>query len=104
RSSGLPEGLDEIIEDFAHWADRCPQTFQHKHALLLAERARLEGRDMDAMRAYDRALTEARENGFTHVEAFVADIAHRFYSTRDFPMIAATYFRMAQNAYGRWGA
>jgi GAF domain-containing protein/tetratricopeptide (TPR) repeat protein len=104
RTSGLPDQLGQVIDDFDRWADRCPQTFQHKHALLTAERARLEGRDMDAMRAYDQAITEARENGFTQLEALAAEMASRFYSTRDFPLIAGTYFRTARNAYGRWGA
>ncbi len=104
RTSGLPDRFDEVIGDFERWADRCPQTFQHKHALLTAERARLEGRDMDAMRAYDQSITEARENGFTQLEALAAEITSRFYSTRDFPLIAGTYFRVARHAYGRWGA
>ncbi|MBK9265795.1 MAG: GAF domain-containing protein [Polyangiaceae bacterium] len=104
RSSGLPEGLDEAIEDFEGWADRCPQTFQHKHALLLAERCRLQGRDMDAMRAYDQAITEARESGFAHIEGLAAEMATRFHAARDFSLIASAYFRTARNAYGRWGA
>jgi PAS domain S-box-containing protein len=104
RTSGLPERFNEVLEDFERWADRCPQTFQHKHALLSAEQARLEGRDIDAMRAYDQAISEARENGFTQLEAFAAEAASRFYMTRDFPLIATTYFRTARNSYGRWGA
>ncbi len=104
RSAGCPEGLDEVIDDFEKWADRCPQTFQHKHALLLAERCRLQGLDLDAMRAYDQAISEARENGFTHLEAVAAEAATRFYTGRDFVMIATTYFRAARNAYARWGA
>lgn len=104
RTSGLPDNFEQVLNDFERWADRCPQTFQHKFALLSAERARLEGRDLDAMRGYDQAIAEAHDNGFTHLEAFAAEIATRFYMTRDFPLIAGTYFRMARNAYGRWGA
>lgn len=104
RNLGLPDGFDEVLQDFEHWADRCPQTFQHKYALLLAEGARLQGRDMDAMRAYDQAISEARENGFTNLEAFASELATRFYAARDFSLIAGTYFRTAKNAYGRWGA
>ncbi len=104
RTTGLPADFENVQQDFERWADRCPQTFQHKRALLGAERARLEGRDLDAMRAYDQAVTEARENGFTHLEALAADIATRFYVARDFPLIAGTYYRLARNAYGRWGA
>ncbi len=104
RTTGIPDGFDGIESDFEQWADRCPQTFQHKHALILAERARLEGRELDAMRAYELAINEARENGFTHIEGLAAELAARFYTARDFGSIAATYFRTARNAYGRWGA
>lgn len=104
KTSGLPHNFEQVLDDFERWADRCPQTFQHKFALLSAERARLEGRDLDAMRGYDQAIAEARDNGFTHLEAFAADMATRFYMTRDFPLIAGTYFRMARSAYERWGA
>lgn len=104
RTSGLPDHFEQVFDDFERWADRCPQTFQHKFALLSAEKARLEGRDMDAMRGYDQAIAEARDNGFMHLEAFISELATRFYMTRDFPLIAGTYFRMARNAYGRWGA
>jgi len=104
RTSGLPDKFEQVLDDFERWAERCPQTFQHKFAFLSAERARLEGRDLDAMRSYDQAIAEARDNGFAHLEAFTAEVATRFYMTRDFPLIAGTYYRVARNAYGRWGA
>ncbi|MFY0532603.1 hypothetical protein [Nannocystis pusilla] len=40
----------------AEWAASCPQNFGHKHALVSAEIARLEGRERDALQCYDRAL------------------------------------------------
>jgi hypothetical protein len=35
------------------WAENYPPTFGDKHALVSAELARLEGRDLDAMRLYE---------------------------------------------------
>ncbi|MDI1446821.1 GAF domain-containing protein [Polyangium sp. 6x1] len=96
--------LDELAADLERWADRCPENFQHKHALVLAERSRLAGRDVDAMRLYDQAIAAARDNGFTHGEALAADAAIRFYVDRGFPTIAAAYLRLARAAYARWGA
>ncbi|MDI1483535.1 GAF domain-containing protein [Polyangium sp. y55x31] len=96
--------LDELAADIERWADRCPENFQHKHALVLAERSRLAGRDVDAMRLYDQAIAAARDNGFTHGEALAADAAVRFYLDRGFPTIAAAYLRLARAAYARWGA
>ena len=37
------------------WAEQCPENFENRAALVGAEIARLEGRDADAMRLYDRA-------------------------------------------------
>ncbi|MDC3957706.1 GAF domain-containing protein [Polyangium jinanense] len=96
--------LDELAADLERWADRCPENFQHKHALVLAERSRLAGRDVDAMRLYDQAIAAARDNGFTHGEALAADAAVRFYLDRGFPTIAAAYLRLARAAYARWCA
>ncbi|MDI1436160.1 GAF domain-containing protein [Polyangium sorediatum] len=96
--------LDDLALDLERWADRCPENFQHKHALVLAERSRLAGRDVDAMRLYDQAIAAARDNGFTHGEAIAADAAVRFYVDRSFPTIAAAYLRLARAAYARWGA
>ena len=37
------------------WAQHCPENFANRAALVGAEIARLEGRDVDAMRLYDQA-------------------------------------------------
>jgi len=56
-------------EQLREWADKYPPTFGDKHALVSAELARLEGRDLDAMRLYEEAIRAARENGFVQNEA-----------------------------------
>ena len=47
-------------EKLHEWAENCPSTFADKHALVMAEIARLEDRDLDAMRLYEVAIREAR--------------------------------------------
>src|SRR5258705_5176209 len=86
------------------WPENDPPTFADKHALVLAEIARLEGRDPDAMRLYEQAIKSARENGFVQNEALAHELAARFYSARGFETIAHTYLRNARNCYDRWGA
>jgi len=39
-------------QQLREWAETYPPTFADKHELVLAEIARLEGRDADAMRLY----------------------------------------------------
>jgi PAS domain S-box-containing protein len=91
-------------EQLREWAENYPPTFVDKHALILAEIARLEGRDLDAMRLYDQAIQSAREHGFVQNEALAHEVAARFYLARGFETIAHTYLRNARNCYDRWGA
>jgi hypothetical protein len=39
------------------WAENCPDNFENRAALVGAEIARLESRDLDAMRLYEKAST-----------------------------------------------
>src|SRR5262249_42523488 len=66
--------------------------------------ARLEGRDLDAMRLYEEAIRSARANGFVHHEAVANEVAARGYAARGFSRIAEVYVRDAWYAYLRWGA
>jgi len=86
------------------WAENCPENFENRAALVSAEIARLEGRDLDAMRFYDQAIRSARANGFLHNEALANEIAGRFYAARSFDKIADAYLREARYGYLRWGA
>ena len=43
-------------------------TFGDKYALVSAEIARIEGRDLDAQRLYEEAIRSARDNGFVQNE------------------------------------
>jgi hypothetical protein len=43
-------------EQLREWAESYPPTFADKHALLSAEIARLEGRELDAMHLYEQAI------------------------------------------------
>jgi PAS domain S-box-containing protein len=86
------------------WAANCPANFSNRAALVSAEIARLEGRDLDAMRLYEQAIQSARENGFVQNEALAHELASRFYAARDFAAIAQPYLRAARDCYMRWGA
>ena len=86
------------------WAKDCPENFENRAALVAAEIARIEGRDLDAMRLYEQAIRSAHANGFIHNEAIAYEIAARFYSARGFEKIADSYLREARYSYLRWGA
>ncbi|SOY67484.1 putative serine/threonine kinase with signal transduction histidinekinase and gaf sensor [Cupriavidus taiwanensis] len=88
----------------AQWARRCPATFAHRATLVQAEIARLEGRDIDAMRGYESAIALAREGDLIHMQALANELAARFYLDRQLDNVAMVYLRQARHGYTRWGA
>jgi PAS domain S-box-containing protein len=86
------------------WAEHCPENFANRAALVGAEIARIEGRELDAERLYEQAIHSARANGFVHNEALANELAARFYAARGFETITHAYLRNARYGYLRWGA
>ena len=91
-------------EQLREWADNYPPTFGDKHALVSAEIARIEGRELDAERLYEQAIRSARDHGFVQNEGVAHEVAARFYAARGFETIANAYLRNARYCYLRWGA
>jgi PAS domain S-box-containing protein len=86
------------------WATNCPDNFENRAALVGAEIARIEGRELDAECLYEEAIRSARANGFVHNEAIAYEVAARFYAGRGFEEFARVYLQKARNCYQRWGA
>ncbi|MCH8293322.1 serine/threonine-protein kinase PknK, partial [Candidatus Poribacteria bacterium] len=86
------------------WADNCPETYLHKHYLVEAEFARIHGKNEEAMLLYKKAITSARENGFTQNEAIANELAARFYMGWGFEEIGQTSMMEARYGYLRGGA
>jgi PAS domain S-box-containing protein len=86
------------------WADMCPENFASRAALVAAEIARIERRELDAERLYEEAIRLAQTNRLVQNEALSNEVAARFYSARGFEKIAHTYLRDARYCYLRWGA
>jgi PAS domain S-box-containing protein len=86
------------------WAVNSPDNFENRAALVGAEIARLDGRELDAMRLYEQAIRSARVNGFIHNEALGSELAARFYAARGFETNSQAHLRNARHCYLRWGA
>src|SRR5262249_38419433 len=86
------------------WAENCPENFANRAALVGAEIARLEGRELEAMRLYEEAIRLAREHRFIQNEGLANELAARFYAARGFETIAHASLRNARYCYLRWGA
>jgi signal transduction histidine kinase/CheY-like chemotaxis protein len=104
RQAELRETLRVNLSWLAHWAQSCPSTFAHKHALAAAESARIEGRDVEALRLYDQAIRGAEEHGFVQDQAIGNELAGRFHLSRGLDKFAQACLRDARECYVRWGA
>ncbi|NOT53998.1 MAG: AAA family ATPase, partial [Deltaproteobacteria bacterium] len=99
--------LEKVVanqEKMKLWAQHAPMNFQHKFALVEAERARVLGNDRDAREYYDQAITLAQEHEYLNEEALAYELAGRFYLARGQSHLAHYYLRDAHYAYLRWGA
>jgi PAS domain S-box-containing protein len=92
------------LKMFELWAEHCPENYRNRHMLVLAELARLDGRDLDAMRLYEHAVHSAHENGFVHNEGMVNELAGRFYLDRELKTNAHACLRNARHCFALWGA
>jgi PAS domain S-box-containing protein len=84
--------------------DGAPAYFACRHALLLAEQARINGWDVPAMRHYEQAIEASRAGGFVAHESLACERAGIYYDGLGLPSHAATYLEAASAGYTRWGA
>jgi len=97
----------QLIENqkvMAIWANHAPMNFQHCYDLVEAEKARVFGEALTAMKLYDRAIVQAQENRYIQYVALGNELAGEFYLELGHEKIAKTYLAEAYYAYRRWGA
>ncbi|HSP78905.1 MAG TPA: GAF domain-containing protein, partial [Myxococcaceae bacterium] len=98
------EDMEQHLRQLEEWAGYCPENFRAPERLVSAELARVTGRELEALRAYEEALQAAREHGLTQYIALASELAARFWFERRMTTIADTYARKAREAYLNWGA
>lgn len=96
--------IEAHLAELQEWAETGPENHGHACALISAESARLRGSTEEAMRLYEVAIRQARENGFIQSEALAYEVASEFYRARGVETVAQTYLREARRAYQQWGA
>jgi PAS domain S-box-containing protein len=96
--------LEGNVAMLARWAANCPSSFSHKHALVAAEVARLDGRGMAALQLYEQAIREASANGFVQDRALSCELAAAFCLSHGLESAGRAHLREARRAYVRWGA
>ncbi|MEK7256222.1 MAG: hypothetical protein AAB316_15830, partial [Bacteroidota bacterium] len=111
HSKGTPEQQAASLEQvavsqalFKTWAENCPANFEHKYLLIEAERARVEGREFEAVWFYNESVKSAQQFGFVQEEALANELAARFLLSKNVPHYAQPHFLDARLGYIRWGA
>ncbi|WP_339135603.1 MAG: AAA family ATPase [Candidatus Electrothrix sp. GW3-4] len=85
------------------WATHAPDNFQHRYALVEAEKARFLGKPK-AGEWYEQAILLAEKNNYRIEEALAYELAGEYYSEQGMKKIARTFFQEARSSYSRWGA
>ncbi|MFC1886379.1 ATP-binding protein, partial [Thermodesulfobacteriota bacterium] len=96
--------VDEIQTLMKTWADHCEANYLHKYLLIEAEKARVQGEDIQAMKLYDQAIESARKYDYINNQAIGNEVAAKFYLSRGLDKIAAMYMKDAHFLFGLWGA
>ena len=98
------EIVNQNQEKMKIWAENCPVNYQHKYALVEAEKARIDDKKLLAMEYYELAIIEAQKNGYIHEEALANERATDFYLSFGREKIAEVHIKEAYHGYMNWGA
>ncbi|MBL1202285.1 MAG: AAA family ATPase [Nostoc sp. GBBB01] len=90
--------------DMKKWAKHCPENFQHKYALIEAEKARISKQNWQAEELYEQAIQGAKKYQFIHEEAIAYERAGEFYLEIGRDKIGYFYLKNAHYCYLQWGA
>jgi PAS domain S-box-containing protein len=104
KQAELSDMLLQRQKMLAFWVEHCPENYRNRLSLISAEIARIEGRELDAMRLYDEAIRFAATDGFVQNEGLANELAANFYRGRGFETGALAYLRNARDCFQRWGA
>ncbi len=104
RRSAERARLEEHLAAMAAWVPNCPDNFEHLRLTMEAELARLDGRDVDALALYERAIAASHASGYRRDEAIANELAARLLIRAGAPRAAEGYLRAARHVYEQWGA
>ncbi|MFB2920174.1 trifunctional serine/threonine-protein kinase/ATP-binding protein/sensor histidine kinase, partial [Aerosakkonema funiforme] len=104
REDNLPQQVIDNQTKLKQWAEYAPNNYLHKFYLVEAEQYRVLGNKSEAIEYYERAITEAKANGYIQEEGLANELAARFYLAWGKEKVAAVYMQEAYYCYARWGA
>ncbi|WP_245495449.1 AAA family ATPase [Rhizobium ruizarguesonis] len=94
----------EHLDQIATWERSCPENFGTRRALVAAEIARMEDKQIEALVLYEEAISTAKKYGFLQNEALSNELAGRFCAACGLTSSAKAFLRSARSCYSAWGA
>lgn len=96
--------MNANLKSYKKWAATAPENFQHKYDMLIAEKARLEGKKDLAIDHYVKAIAGAKKNGHTMDEAISNELLAKHYAAIGNVEKAKDYMTEAHGCYRGYGA
>ncbi|TCS39306.1 PAS domain S-box-containing protein/diguanylate cyclase (GGDEF)-like protein [Paucimonas lemoignei] len=98
------ETLNRKLAELEKWASQHPGNYQARHALVMAEVARINKDENKALACYEQAIASARRSKNLHDDAIANELTGRFHVARGLPMTGYAHLVMARDIWLRWGA
>ena len=100
----LSDDLSFCLEELKNLAALCPENFDHKYQLLLAEQGRLKKSPMVSVaNHYKKAIASAKEHGFIQYQALANELFALYLNDQGLLAVARAYLEEAVYLYQRWG-
>lgn len=96
--------LKPLLREIQKWQKLNPAVYRHKWYLLLAEKARVDGKYDRAARFYNQAIETAHDRGYLLDEALACELAGEYYLAQGNRRIAQGYIEDAYRVYSQWEA
>ena len=96
--------LRASLQKTKRFSQTCPENYLHKHLLLLAERARICGKQTMALQLYSQSIAEAKKQGFQNEEALGYELKAKCLLAAGQSQMAAEPMQQAYRAYDHGGA
>ena len=101
---GMRAKIADHLDALSRWAGSCPSSYEHRHALVAAQLARVDGRALDSLKLHERAIRSAATHGFCQDQALACELAASACLELHLDSAAQAYRREARENYLRWGA
>ena len=103
-ATGAAQNFDCPLGRLRLWASLNPRYFADRLALAEAEVCRVRGDHLGALQGYEAAIAHATQCGAIHIQGLGHELAARCHHSAGLAVSARHHWRLARDAWVRWGA